>query len=89
MTAEAEQTHEPVLLSSADVAALARLTYRQLDFWTRCGYVKPVDAAAPGSGNYRVWPLVELAVACRMSVLVRLGVGARKAAGIARTGDWT
>lgn len=77
----------PVTLTSADVAALARITYRQLDHWTRSGLVLPAGEPR-GSGYGRDWSLFELAVVCRMATLVALGVTPRRAAHIARTGEW-
>lgn len=45
--------------SSAEVCQLAGVTYRQLDYWTRCGLVEPF-VQATGSGSRRRWSQVEL-----------------------------
>lgn len=46
-------------LSSFDVCALTGATYRQLDVWTRKGYVVPAQPAT-GSGSQRRWSGDEL-----------------------------
>jgi DNA-binding transcriptional MerR regulator len=73
----------PVILSST-VVVLARVTYRQLDFWVRRGWLEPTSR--PGSGHVRTWTLDELAVACRMGALVEVGITAERAAHVAREG---
>jgi DNA-binding transcriptional MerR regulator len=57
------------------------LTYRQLDFWCRKGYL---STAAPGSGRRRTWTDDELAIAARMVKLIGCGFTVAKAAEIAR-----
>lgn len=59
------------------------LTYRQLDYWTRCGILHP-DVATPGTGQVRRWTDEERAVAVRILALTRAGIELRKAASIAR-----
>jgi hypothetical protein len=54
-----------------DLAALG-VTYRQLDYWTRRGYLNP--GGNPGYGHPRTWPPGELAVAERMARAVRAGL---------------
>lgn len=55
-------------------AAVGDATYRQIDYWVRRGWLRPIGAAAPGSGVPRVFPPEELAVADRMARLVRAGL---------------
>lgn len=55
-----------------DLDALG-VTYRQLDHWTRKGYLHPVQAR-PVSGYRRTWPPGELEVAERMARLVGVGL---------------
>lgn len=57
------------LLRAPDVIAETGATYRQLDYWTRSGYIQPADAeptngttrkpardvTSPGSGRARLW----------------------------------
>ena len=40
--------------STPDVARLTGATFRQIDYWSRKGYIVPVVAAA-GSGSRRRW----------------------------------
>lgn len=49
------------------------LTYRQLDYWTREGYLKVVDPD-PGSGRRRYWSAEEARVAVMMGRLVAAGL---------------
>lgn len=58
-------------------------TYRQLDYWTRNGWVV-ADDPTPGSGARRAWDDNELAVAARMVKLIGCGFTVAKAAEIAR-----
>lgn len=60
------------------------LTYRQLDYWTRLGYVKTDGAPSPGSGGRRAWPAEELEIAARMVKLRDEGYELRLAAKRAR-----
>lgn len=57
------------------------LTYRQLDYWCRRGYLK---AEGHGSGTRREWPPTEVAVAGLMAVLTRVGLEVATAAEVAR-----
>lgn len=59
------------------------VSYRQVDFWTRKGYLSATDPA-PGSGHARDYPAGEIAIAERMAHLVRFGVTAERAADYAR-----
>jgi DNA-binding transcriptional MerR regulator len=59
------------------------ITYRQLDYWTRQGHLKPRQDA-PSSGVPRKWPLAELEVARRMARLTDAGLAVERAAAFAR-----
>jgi hypothetical protein len=59
------------------------LSYRQLDHWTRKGWVR-ADDPTPGSGKRRTWDDHELAIAARMVRLIDAGFVVGKAAEIAR-----
>lgn len=65
-------------------------TYRQLDHWTRCGYLHPVQMKMNGHGNgtgyARQWPGCELAIAASMGRLIRLGLTVEAAHRVARAG---
>lgn len=65
--------------------AVYGFTYRQLDWWTRRGYVRPADRF-PGSGNSREWPGGELEIARRIAQLVKAGIAVSVAARFARDG---
>jgi len=66
-------------------AADLDLTYRQLDYWTRTGYLK-ATMPKPGSGHVRTWSDEELAVARLVARLGRTaGIPAGRAAELART----
>jgi transposase-like protein len=67
-----------------DVPRLLGVSYRQLDYWCRRGYLRPITPG--GSGNPRRWPEAELEVARRMATLVRSGYQAAAAAQLARLG---
>jgi DNA-binding transcriptional MerR regulator len=56
-----------------EVVAAAHVTYRQLDYWTRRGYVRPIEPT-PGSGFPRQWTDEEAAVVERIAGLVASGV---------------
>lgn len=66
------------------------LSYRQLDYWTRCGYLRPVqrceNRVGNGTGYAREWPEYELSIAAAMGRLVRLGLTPARAAKVARAG---
>ena len=76
------------LLRSPEVCARAGCTYRQLDFWVRCGYLRPARAAA-GSGTQRLFTVDEAAVAGRMVRLVEATLLPAAAAKVARSGGDT
>lgn len=80
----------PEWLTSADIMFEAGMTYRQLDYAVRAGYLQPGrqwQGAKRGSGSPRVWPKDELGIAQRMGRLTRAGIPAALAAAIARSGD--
>lgn len=64
-------------------AADLDLTYRQLDYWTRVGYLN-ATMPAPGSGHVRTWSDEELTVAQLVARLGRAGIPAGRAAELAR-----
>lgn len=65
-----------------DVAADAGITYRQADYWARCGYI---NAPARGSGYPRIIDDHESAVLNTMARLVNAGIEASLAARFARS----
>lgn len=63
------------------------ITYRQLDYWSRLGYLRPVRlerGRGEGSGSPRVWPPAELHVARLMGRLTAAGIQPSLAAVVAR-----
>jgi DNA-binding transcriptional MerR regulator len=58
------------------------LTYRQIDHWSRRGWLRP--SAPGGTGNARVWPQAELQIADLMRRLTRAGLAVEAAAQAAR-----
>lgn len=65
--------------------AAGAITYRQLDYWTRRGYLKPGNAGA-GSGHWRRWSAEERAVAAMMARLIAAGLTVEAAHKVARAG---
>lgn len=65
------------LLSSPDVCRLAGISYRQLDYWSRSGLLKPHGGI--GSGTQRGFDAKEVRIACLVGELLRFGVSAQVA----------
>ena len=59
------------------------ISYRQLDHWTRKGWLQAADGT-PGTGNMRRWKHDEWMVALVMSAMGQMGIRAEKAAPVAR-----
>lgn len=78
----------PVTLNqdTGEGAPLDGITYRQLDFWVRRGYLHP-DHEAPGSGGNRRWTEQECHVARLMGRLVAAGFTPEGAHRVARAGS--
>lgn len=68
-------------MTSHEVTIKAGITYRQLDHWTRAGYIpgnrRLVDR---GSGTPRFWTRAECAFVTRLAQLERAGINIRIAA---------
>jgi hypothetical protein len=71
--------------SAVLVESVHGLTYRKLDFWARCGYIRPNETVL-GSGYARTFAPEEVAVVWRMARLVDVGFTAAAAAVDARLG---
>jgi DNA-binding transcriptional MerR regulator len=69
---------------SLDDMLATGVSYRQLDYWCRQGYLRPTDAT-PGYGTARVWPAAERDVALLITRLQSVGVELSTAARIARS----
>lgn len=59
-------------------------TYRQLHYWTSCGYLTPIRNEMPGSGKNLKYTDTEAEVATVMAHLVAFGLAIPRAAEIAR-----
>ena len=79
----AETPYDYSLLHGPEVCRLAEISYRQLDYWVRKGYLRP-DRPAAGSGTQRGFSPAEVAVARRIVQLVSFGLPPGDAADAAR-----
>lgn len=65
------------------------VTFRQLDFWARSGWLRPQRQASrygrTGSGRPRLWDAAEIEIARRMGILTRAGIPPSRAAVFARS----
>lgn len=59
-------------------------SYRQVDHWTRAGYLQA--AGGFGTGHARRWPTIERDIAVVMHRLVRVGIPPKVAHRVARAG---
>jgi DNA-binding transcriptional MerR regulator len=60
-------------MTSVEVAERCRVSYRQLDYWVRAGYL-PITSTRPGSGVKRLWSFDEVRVAEAFAALMHAGV---------------
>ena len=60
------------------------VTYRQLDYWTRLGLIKPDNGATPGTGRPRQWSPSEMQIARQIGLLRLEGMELESAARRAR-----
>lgn len=66
------ETVIPETFSTNAAAALAGVSYRQIDYWCRTGAI-PTQSRGPGSGNHRRWTADEIWIARVLGVLSNLG----------------
>jgi hypothetical protein len=59
-------------LTTVEVAHQSGATYRQIDYWTRSGLLRPVHQG--GTGPARFWPPEEAEIAQRTARLVTAGL---------------
>jgi hypothetical protein len=71
-------------LGAMELAALADITYKQLDTWTKNDWVKE-EPRPSGTGHHRAYRATEVRIAQIMGVLVNAGVAAPVAARAARS----
>jgi len=77
---------EPHTFTAREVFSLAGITYRQLDYWTRAGYLGDCRTAGdqcPGTGHQRAYTADELARVAQIACLIRAGYRADVAARLA------
>jgi DNA-binding transcriptional MerR regulator len=74
-------------MSSAHVARMADVTYRQLDYWVRRGFLEPTHADA-GSGTPREWSPADALRAVLIARLVRAGMTVHGAVTVAQGARW-
>lgn len=72
-------------MTTTDLALPDGISYRQLDYWVRRGYLRPGNADL-GPGFRRTWDDDERRVATLMARLVRAGVSVEAAHRVARAG---
>lgn len=70
-------------VGQAAMIATTGITYRQLDYWTRRGYLRP-DNAGCGSGRQRRWSAAEQRICTLIIRLCRAGLDLGRAAEVAR-----
>jgi len=70
-------------VNAVELAQHAGITYRQLDSWTRAGYLHPVNLNA-GSGRHRDYSYSDVAIAVRMGRLVNAGMTVQAAYAVAQ-----
>ena len=61
-------------VTSTELAALADITYRQLDYWTRTGLLDTITQALPGSGYTRAFDRTQVTKATALRDLLAAGV---------------
>jgi hypothetical protein len=64
-------------------ATAVGLNYRTLDYWARCGYLKPLGGI--GTGHRREWPELEQQIGALMVRLIAAGFTPSGASDVART----
>lgn len=76
---------EPELMDTQTAADHAGLSYRQVDYWVRAGYVECEQGPLPGSGRRRYFTPAEVRVLVLMAAMTRAGWLPAEAAVAART----
>ena len=74
------------VLIAGDVSALAGISYRQLDYWVRKGFLQPAPGPE-GSGRPRRWTAGEIELARTMGRLIRAGLPLETAHKVALSGE--
>jgi DNA-binding transcriptional MerR regulator len=72
-------------VTGPELAKHAGITYRQLDFWVRAGYVTPTGGE--GTGHARDFSWVQCQMVAWMARLVKAGFKPAAAAELVRSGE--
>jgi hypothetical protein len=75
------------MTTAQQIQQAASLTYRQVDNWTKQGYLRVYSGAPTGTGNPRSYPYSELMIAQRMAALIEVGFTTKVAHDLARGDD--
>ena len=78
-------------MKAADVCRYADISYRQLDHWTRQGYLEAYGVSEPGSGNKREYSRAQADKARLMQCMISVGFEvsfAEKVASFAIVGEY-
>ena len=67
-----------------ELTARSGLTYQRVDFYSRAGYLRPIDEARPGSGYQRRFTDTECRIARLLKQLLDLGLTVAAAVSVAR-----
>jgi hypothetical protein len=92
MSAVAEETaRNPAPYATSEVVEMTGATFRQLDHWSRRGYVRPLNPTS-GSGVQRQWSPLDIRVARALLSVSKLGTKSElifraASAAIYRAGD--
>lgn len=81
---ELSRPNDDGTFSSAAVCILAGITYRQVDYWTRRGALRPVGDVK-GSGRIRSYEAAEVAAAKLIARLIGAGLTFEKAVEVVTT----
>ncbi len=74
-------------MNAVELAVQADVTYKRIDYWIRCGYIKPIAEARPGTGHVREFTYVQVQVCLWMARLVKVGFTPAAAAKLATSGE--
>lgn len=76
--------------TSSEACSAAGVSYRQLDYWTRCGAIAPSITPAAGCGSRCEWSIDDVARLARIAALRRRAIDAGLEISVATIGEiWT
>lgn len=71
-------------MNAVELAEHVSVTYKRIDYWVRCGYVRPLGDIRPGTGHTRDFSTHEVQVCEWLARLIKAGFTPAVAARIAR-----